>query len=107
MPLDGEWNNGADAYPSGDRSAGGDFRFGLNVLAGDLDRSGVVLANDFSDVKRKFFSSTTNPGSGPAAYSVFHDVNGSGSILADDFSAVKQRFFSRLPPPADPGQLIG
>ena len=40
------------------------------------------------------------PGSGPAAYSVFHDVNGSGSILADDFSAVKQRFFSRLPPPA-------
>src|SRR5207253_3124026 len=76
---------------------GGDFVVRANVLAGDADRSGTVLANDFSQVKQKFFSSTTNPGTGAAAYSVFHDVNGSGSILADDFSAVKQRFFNTLP----------
>ena len=57
----------------------------------------AVLADDFSAVKRKFFASTINPGTGDAAYSVFHDINGSGSILADDFSGVKQRFFDRLP----------
>jgi hypothetical protein len=95
--LDGDWADGADAFPSGDGSPGGDFVFRLNVLPGDVDRSGTVLANDFSQVKQKFFSSTTNPGTGPAAYTIFHDVDGSGSILADDFSAVKARFFNTLP----------
>jgi Dockerin type I domain len=80
-------------------AVGGDFRFRINVLPGDVDRSGTVLVNDFSEVKRKFFSGTTNPGSGAAAYSIFHDVNGSGSILADDFSEVKRRFFNTLPGP--------
>jgi hypothetical protein len=97
LALDGDWASGTSAFPSGDGSPGGDFRFRLNVLPGDTDRSGAVLANDSSDVKRKFFSSTTNPGAGPAAYSVFHDVTGSGAILADDFSEVKKRFFSTLP----------
>ena len=95
--LDGEWVNGADAYPSGDSTPGGDFVFRINVLPGDVSRSSVVLADDFSQVKRKFFSSTSGPGTGDAAYSIFHDVNGSGSILADDFSEVKRRFFSTLP----------
>ena len=34
----------------------------INVLQGDVDKSGSVVANDFSDVKKKFFKSTTNPG---------------------------------------------
>ena len=62
-----------------------------------------MLANDFSEVKRKFFASTSNPGTGPGAYSVFHEVNGSGSILANDFSAVKSRFFNTLPSPEPAG----
>ena len=95
--LDGEWANGADAYPSGNGAKGGDFDFQINVLAGDVTRSNSVLADDFSEVKRKFFSSTTAPGTGPSAYSVFHDVNGSANILADDFSEVKRRFFTTLP----------
>lgn len=81
----------------------------LNVLPGDVNRSGAVLADDFSAVKRKFFSSTTNPGAGDAAYSVFHDIDGSGSILADDFSAVLRRFFDTLPsgnPAAAPGAAV-
>jgi hypothetical protein len=90
--IDGD-NNG---------TPGGDFLLRFNVLPGDADRSGTVLANDFSDVKRKFFSSTTSPGTGAAAYSIFHDVNGSGSILADDFSIIKGRFFDTLPP-GEPG----
>ena len=100
--LDGDWINpvgeaaGGDAWPSGDGTAGGDFRFHVNVLPGDVNRNGTVLANDFSEVKQRFFANTTSPN-----YSVFHDVDGSGSILANDFSEVKRRFFNRLPPPAD------
>jgi hypothetical protein len=102
--LDGDWKNptaaaaGGQNYPSGNGSAGGDFRFGINSLPGDIDRSGAVLANDFSSVKKKFFKDTDDPVAGTDAdYSPFHDVNGSGSILADDFSEVKKRFFTRLP----------
>ena len=78
-------------------ATGAAWSFPLEVLPGDTDGSGVVLASDFSEVKRKFFATTANPGTGDAAYSAFHDVDGSGSILANDFSAVKQRFFNRLP----------
>jgi hypothetical protein len=111
--LDGDWSNGADAYPSGDGTPAGDFRFRINVLGGDATRSGAVLADDFSQVKQKFFSTAANPGSGAAAYSVFHDVTGSGSILADDFSEVKKRFFNTLPagepalPAAGPSAAVG
>jgi hypothetical protein len=102
--LDGEWQNpggpgqgGGDRFPSGNGQAGGDFRFRFNVLAGDVDRNGVVLADDFSDVKKKFFASTRRELTGLARYDAFHDVNGSGEILADDFSEVKKRFFNTLP----------
>jgi hypothetical protein len=80
-----------------DGAPGGDFTRRFNVLPGDVTRSGAVLADDFSQVKQKFFSTPANPGTGLAAYTVFHDVNGSGSILADDFSEVKKRFFNTLP----------
>jgi hypothetical protein len=95
--LDGEWANFLDAWPSGNGIGGGDFLFRLNVLPGDASRNGSVLANDFSDVKKKFFRATTNVGTGDGAYTVFHDVDGSGSILANDFSEVKKRFFDVLP----------
>jgi len=69
----------------------------LPVLPGDVNRSGTVLANDFSLVKSKFFSSTAEPDEYQSRYSPFADVDGSGSILANDYSAVKSRFFTRLP----------
>jgi hypothetical protein len=71
--------------------------FAVNVLPGDTNRNGAVLADDFSSVKRNFFATPAAPG-----YSAFHDVDGSGVILANDFSEVKRRFFNRLPdaPPA-------
>jgi hypothetical protein len=96
--LDGEWNNGGDAYPSGNGLGGGDFLFRANVLPGDADRSNSVLAQDYSDVKKKFFKTANDPGpAGDSRYSVFHDVNGDGTILAFDFSEVKKRFFNTLP----------
>ena len=77
------------------------FTFRFNVLQGDVDGNRGVLAGDFSDVKNRFFRTTTNPGpAGPTQYSVFHDLDGSGSILANDFSAVKQRFFDGFLPAA-------
>ena len=107
--LDGEWQNptgnqgggqgqsGGDRFPSGNGSPGGDFRFRFNVLAGEVDRNGVVVANDLSDVKKKFFSTTDRPLTGQNRYSPFYDVEGSGEILANDFSEVKKRFFNTLP----------
>jgi hypothetical protein len=86
--------------------AGGNFSLRINVLQGDTDHSGEtggihsVLAADYSSVKKKFFASTASPGTGDAAYSVFHDVNADAIILADDFSNVKKRFFQDLQPAA-------
>jgi hypothetical protein len=90
--LDGEWLSGSSDFPSGDGLPGGDFLLRLNILPGDADRNGAVLANDFSAVKQRFFATPSSAG-----YSVFHDIDGSGSILAGDFSTVKAHFFDRLP----------
>lgn len=73
------------------------FSLNFNVLQGDVDRSGTVVAQDFSEVKAKFFRSTNSPGSGASGYDVYHDVDASGQIVANDFSAVKARFFDNLP----------
>ena len=83
-------------------SFSGTLEVTFDVLPGDVDRSGRVVAGDFSDVKNRFFRSAANPGSGDTGYSVFHDVDGNGSIVATDFSEVKRRFFDDLPtaPPA-------
>jgi hypothetical protein len=97
-PLD------ADTSGSGGAPQGHDFRLLLRVLPGDVTRNGSVVANDFSEVKQKFFASTTNVGTGNRQYSIFHDVDGSGAILANDFSEVKNRFFGRLPD--DDGSLF-
>ena len=81
-------------------AAGGTYELRFNVLQGDVNRSGSVVANDFSEVKSRFFRTTNAPGAGANAYSPLHDVDASGSILANDFSAVKARFFDALPAPA-------
>ena len=75
----------------------------MNVLQGDTDHlsegaTHVVLARDYSEVKKKFFKTTTDvPAGNDTDYSVFHDVDASGNILARDYSEVKKRFFSSLP----------
>jgi subtilisin-like proprotein convertase family protein len=81
-------------------AGGAAYTLNIAVLPGDVDNTGNVLATDFSGVKKKFFASTTNPGTGEAAYDVFYDVDGTGNILAVDFAEVKKRFFDALPPAA-------
>ena len=107
--LDGDWTNpggpdqgNGDRYPSGDGEPGGDFEFRLNVLAGDTERDGIVLARDYAEVKKRFFSSTKEDNLEP--YSIYHDTDGSGIILARDYAEVKERFFNALPS-GEPGDF--
>ena len=87
--LDGEWTDGA-AYPSGDGSQGGDFRFLLNVVPGDANRNGNVSPTDFGAVRASVGRSTSDVGSDPArSYSVFRDVNGNGNIAPTDLGVVR------------------
>lgn len=97
--LDGEWTNpvapaiSADTFPSGDGTAGGDFRFRLNVLPGDVNRSGgSVLGSDVTLVRNN-----QNFAPGQAGYTIFRDVNGSGSILGSDVTLVRNRQGLSLP----------
>jgi hypothetical protein len=95
--LDGEWNNGADSYPSGDVNPGGDFNFRVNVLGGDATQDGQVNALDLSFIKQRLNKTAVSPGTGAAQYSVFGDLNGDGKINALDLSAAKQRLNRRTP----------
>jgi hypothetical protein len=95
--LDGEWADGADAFPSGDGTAGGDFDFRFNVLRGDATQDGRVNALDLSFVRSKLNKTATNPGTGTTAYSPFADINPDGQINALDLSAVRARLNNGLP----------
>ena len=59
------------------------LHFDLNILPGDVNRSGVVLADDFAAVRKRFFKNTASPVAGTDTdYSPFHDLNGSSAIHA-------------------------
>jgi hypothetical protein len=100
--LDGEWVNpstaspNGDAYPSGDGTAGGDFNFRINVLAGDATGDQRVDALDLADVKRRLGRRPGDGVTGGAAYSVFADLTADGIVNALDLAAVKQRLGRRL-----------
>jgi subtilisin-like proprotein convertase family protein len=96
-PLDGEWDNAGDAFPSGDGGGGGDFRFALSLLPGDVDRDGGVTAADLLGVRRRLHTSAANPGAGASAYTLFHDVTADGVTRVTDLEAVRRNLFGRLP----------
>ena len=100
LELDGDSvrGGGRQLDGDGDGAAGGNFAAPFDVLPGDVNGDGIVLADDFSAVKKKFFSTPTSTLTGDKAYTALHDVDGSGFILANDFSEVKRRFFNALPP---------
>jgi hypothetical protein len=95
--LDGEWSNGADAYPSGDGTPGGVFVLRLNRLPGDATGDGRVNAFDLADVKVRLNTSATQPGTGAGAYSIYADVDSNGKINASDLAIVKSRLNRQLP----------
>ena len=71
----------------------GGFTYRLNVLPGDVNRSGgSVVGSDVTLVRN---SQNFSPGS--SGYGIYRDVNGSGSILGSDVTAVRNRQGFRLP----------
>ena len=100
--LDGEWSDGADAYPSGNNTAGGDFSFRFNVLRGDATQDGVVNALDLGLIKGRQNRTATSPGTGAGVYSVFYDLNADGQLNALDLASAKVRLNNRLPAGTDP-----
>jgi predicted outer membrane repeat protein len=91
--LDGEWANGADAFPSGNGIAGTDFDFNVNILPGDIVSSGAVNNGDFAAFANAFGQ--------PSASFLRSDLNGSGGTVNNgDFSAFAPTFGTSLPAPA-------
>jgi hypothetical protein len=90
--LDGEWTDSSDTYPSGNGTAGGDFQFRLNVLAGDADGSTGVNVIDYSQIGMK-----NGKNAGDEGYSIRHDVNANGSITMDDYYACRANLNHVLP----------
>jgi hypothetical protein len=82
----------------GGAAGGGALSLVVKVLQGDANQNSTVLADDFSDVRKRFFTTTSGTAGTDTSYSPYHDINGSGDILANDFSEVKKRFFEELPP---------
>lgn len=82
--LDGEWTDSSDTYPSGNGSAGGDFQFRINFLAGDTNASNGVNMSDAMPVGYNIGKTA-----GQAGYNIRHDVDGSGAIELSDYSSVQ------------------
>ncbi|MCS7470455.1 S8 family serine peptidase [Stieleria sp. ICT_E10.1] len=81
---------------------GGNSIFGFNVLPGDVDGSGGVLANDVLTVNVSQFTFA-----GAVGYDAFRDIDGSGAVFANDVLLANGRQFTFLPPesPAAPPTL--
>jgi uncharacterized delta-60 repeat protein len=96
--LDGEWVNGSDTYPSGDGNAGGDLRFQVNVLPGDVDGSGQVAAGDVLAFRNRLLRRAADPFSGASgAYSPLYDLDGDGVVGSRDQASVRAALLTRLP----------
>jgi len=81
-------------FPSGDGTAGGDFRFRVNVLPGDAFRDGVVNAIDAAAVRTRLRQRAVG---GAPRYSLFCDLDGDGRIGVWDEMLVRQRLGHALP----------
>lgn len=95
--LDGDWGGVADTFPSGDGTAGGDFRFRLNLLNGDANRDGRTNGIDWIDLRRRLRRSTPAPGAGVTGYTVFHDLTADGVIGTPDMLVIRRNLLQTLP----------
>jgi len=93
--LDGQWHDGTSAFPSGDGTAGGSFRFAVNVLPGDANHDGVVNAVDAALVMANWGVS--------GAVLIPGDFTGDGRVDANDEAILGSRWGARLPAPAEEG----
>jgi hypothetical protein len=84
--LDGEWINNADAFPSGNQTAGGDFGFTFRVLPGDVDQNAGVTDKDWKKAWVIDGSTTTSAGYNPLC-----DIDGSGQVNSYDMAFIDQQ----------------
>jgi hypothetical protein len=84
--LDGEWTNGASAYPSGNGTAGGDFEFAIRALPGDVNGDGIINSQDLASVSSSWL------GTGPTG-----DVNADGIVNAQDLAVVSSQWMATTP----------
>jgi hypothetical protein len=88
--LDGEWTaQGGDTFPSGNGTAGGDFRFQINFLPGDANGSGVVDVSDLGILSTNFNQTPRGPRAG--------DFNGSAAVDVSDLGILSTFFNQSLP----------
>ena len=78
--LDGEWTNGASAWPSGDGIPGGDFQFSFNVLPGDVNQDGIVNAQDLALLSSGWMKS-----------GVTGDINGDNIVNGQDLAVISAK----------------
>ena len=86
IALDGEWTNGAHAYPSGNGVAGGDFNFAFNVLPADANQDGIVNGQDLALISSSWLSA------GPAG-----DINADHIVNGQDLALVSSQWLATLP----------
>jgi hypothetical protein len=87
--LDGEWTDGADTFPSGDGTAGGDFRFGLHVMPGDADGNGTTNVSDLGTLATHFNRNPRDHTQG--------DFNGDAVVDVSDLGTLATNFNRSLP----------
>ncbi len=90
--LDGDWVNAADQFPSGNGVSGGDFRFRLNVMHGDVNQSGGTAINDIGP-----FLAALPRLSDEEGYNPFADFNGSGGVAINDIGPLVANLAIFLP----------
>lgn len=81
-----------------DENIGAERQVSVNVLPGDVDRSGGALAaTDLVITRNRVGLSTVRPGSGNSVYTIFGDVNASSVIDASDLVQVRNNIGIVLP----------
>ena len=106
--LDGEWTDGSDAYPSGNGSPGGDFRFLINAVPGDANRNGNVSPTDYGTVRSGIGrNTTTDEGVAPNNYTVFKDINANGNVSPTDIGVVRGNTGANIANVTTPSSLEG
>jgi hypothetical protein len=91
-PLDGEWTNSSDTFPSGNGSAGGDFQFTFKVMPGDAVQNNAVDYYDYyaASSRQGLTTASTN-------YSPLVDIDGSGVHETQDTQDIYSKLWSTYP----------
>ncbi|MAE66759.1 MAG: hypothetical protein CMJ18_21025 [Phycisphaeraceae bacterium] len=98
LALDGEWNDGVSAFPSGDGNEGGDFAFRFDVAPADVDQDGAATIFDIKPMREALGAAAADP-----MYSIFADLNGDATVNDQDKVPLRDNLGRVLPSSAPLG----